>query len=96
KSTRAAKEHSGAERTKAKLESSALAVSAQTGPDGRLFGSVTASDVAGAIASQLGVDIDRHAIELAEPIKHLGVHTVRVKLHTDVVAQVRVDVSAAE
>ena len=96
KSTKAAKERSGAEQTKTKLESAALAVTAQTGPDGRLFGSVTAADVASAISSQLGVEIDRHSIELAEPIKHLGVHQVRVKLASEVDAQVRVEVAAAE
>jgi large subunit ribosomal protein L9 len=96
KSTKAAKERSGAEKTKAKLETQAVAVTAQTGPDGRLFGSVTAADIVGAVGQQLGVEIDRHSIELAEPIKHLGVHEVRVKLHGEVDATVRVDVSAAE
>src|SRR5688572_31303766 len=62
KAARQAKERSGAEQLKAKLESQPLAVVAQAGPDGRLFGSITAADVSAAIASQYSVEVDRHAI----------------------------------
>jgi large subunit ribosomal protein L9 len=95
RSTREAKELSGAEGLKAKLASLTVAVTAQAGPDGRLFGSITAADVSQALAAQHGTEIDRHAIELAEPIRHLGVHEVRIKLHADVIAEVTVEVSAA-
>ncbi len=95
KGAKEAKVRSSAEASKAKLESQPLQVAAQAGPDGRLFGSVTASDVADAIRDQLGVEIDRHDLELAEPIRHLGMHSVRVKIHTDVAAAVTVEVSAA-
>jgi large subunit ribosomal protein L9 len=88
------KERGRATELKAKLESQTLRVTAQAGPDGRLFGSVTASDVASALSSQAGAEIDRHDIEL-EPIKHLGVHTARIPLHADVVAEVTVEVASA-
>jgi len=78
-----------------KLATLQLQVTAQAGPDGRLFGSVTASDVAEALKAQADVEIDRHALELAEPIRHLGVHEVSVRVHSDVRATFRVEVSAA-
>jgi large subunit ribosomal protein L9 len=95
RSTREAKDLSGAEQLKSKLGATPLTVTAQAGPDGRLFGSVTAADVSAAIAAQLGTEIDRHAIELPEPIKHLGVHEVQVRLHGEVTAEVTVEVTAA-
>jgi large subunit ribosomal protein L9 len=95
KASRQAKERSDAEARKTKLESQPLRVTAQAGPDGRLFGSVTATDVADAIKEQLGVEVDRHDIELAEPIRHLGMHEVRIPVHAEVEAAVTVEVSAA-
>ena len=96
RSAKRAREERTAAGLKVKLESSTLRVTAQAGPDGRLFGSITAADVSGAIATAHGLEIDRHRIELAEPIRHLGVHTVRVPLMPDVVADVTVEVSAAQ
>jgi large subunit ribosomal protein L9 len=95
KGAKAAKELSGAEALRDKLASRALNVTAQAGPDGRLFGSVTSSDVADALKAQLDVEIDRHDLELAEPIRHLGNHEVRVKLHPEVEATITVEVVAA-
>ena len=95
RASREAKERTDADALRAKLEGQSLQVTAQAGPDGRLFGSVTAADVSEALKAQLGVEIDRHTIELAEPIRHLGVHTVKVPLHSEVDATVTVEVSAA-
>jgi large subunit ribosomal protein L9 len=67
-------------------------VAAKAGTEGRLFGSVTAADIAGAIEAQANVSIDRRKLVLAEPIKTLGTHTVPVKLHADVEFPVTVDV----
>ena len=78
-----------------RLRQVTLEVTAQAGEEGRLFGSVTAANVAELLAAQ-GFEIDRRRIELAEPIKALGEHRVSVKLHRDVVAEVRVRVTAAE
>jgi large subunit ribosomal protein L9 len=94
KSAKEGREKLQAEQVRDKLRSAPLTVSAQAGPDGRLFGSVTAADVAEAIGAQLGVEVDRHQVEL-EPIKHLGVHDVRVTLHPEVVAELPVEVLAA-
>lgn len=95
RASREAKERSNAEALKAKLEAQPLAVTAQAGPDGRLFGSVTASDVSVALAAQLEVEIDRHDVELPEPIRHLGTHDVRIPLGGGVTAAVTVEVTAA-
>jgi large subunit ribosomal protein L9 len=78
-----------------RLRALTLEVTAQAGEEGKLFGSVTAANVAELIAAQ-GVEIDRRRIDLAEPIKTLGEHLVSVKLHREVVAEVRVRVTAAE
>ena len=70
----------------------AFTVAARAGTEGRLFGSVTAADIAAAIESQANVRIDRRKLVLGEPIKTLGTHMVPVKLHADVEFPVTVDV----
>ena len=78
-----------------RLRQLTLEVTAQAGEEGKLFGSVTAANVAELLAAQ-GFEIDRRRIDLAEPIKALGEHSVSVKLHREVVAEVRVRVTAAQ
>ena len=67
---------------------------ARAGPEGRLFGSVTAADVADAVTAQSGVELDRRRLHIDEPIKALGSHEVPVKLHTDVEFRLNVEVVA--
>jgi large subunit ribosomal protein L9 len=59
-------------------------VTARAGEDGKLFGSVTAADVAAAIAQQAGIDVDRKDVHLEEPIRSLGTHEVRIHLFHEV------------
>ena len=73
-----------------------LRISARAGEEGRLFGSVTAADIAQAIASQAGVEVDRKAVRLDEPIRSLGTHEVSVRLFTDVEPVVTVEVVAQD
>ncbi len=73
----------------------AVVIKAKTGEEGKLFGSVTSMDIADAVKAQ-GVEIDKRKIVLDEPIKRLGDFTVSVKLHADVVAQIKVSVIAEE
>jgi large subunit ribosomal protein L9 len=80
---------------KSRLESLLLEVRANVGEEGKLFGSVTVVQIAELIAAQ-GIDLDRRKIQLAEPIKEIGEHSVPVRLHKDVVANLKVRVSAAE
>ncbi|HEU4431104.1 MAG TPA: 50S ribosomal protein L9 [Myxococcota bacterium] len=79
---------------KSRLEGLKLSVAAQVGEEGKLFGSVTAREIAELIAAQ-GVEIDRRTIQLVEPIKEAGTHTIAVRLHREVTAQVKVEVTAA-
>ena len=74
---------------KAALESAAVVLSARSGAEGRLFGSVTISDIAAAIKN---VEVDKRKIVLHAPIKLVGKHNVSVRLHPEVVAEVVVDV----
>jgi large subunit ribosomal protein L9 len=78
------------------LAASPVYISARAGEEGRLFGSVTKSDVARAIQEQLGQDIDRHIVRLDEPIRTLGTHQIEVHLHEEVNALVTVEVIAHE
>jgi large subunit ribosomal protein L9 len=80
---------------KQKIEAQPLSVAAQAGPDGRLFGSITAAQIAEALKERLDTDIDRHGIELSEPIRHLGFHSVQIKLHGEVSADVTLEVVEA-
>ena len=72
-----------------KISKVALTFPVQTGKDDKLFGSITSKDVAEGLAEQ-GVEIDRRKIQLAQPLKELGIFTVPVKLHREVVADMSV------
>ena len=72
-----------------KLEQVSLTFSARVGEEGKLFGSVTAADLAAQLEAQ-GFHIEKRQIDLHEPIKALGVYRVPVRLHADVKPEVRV------
>lgn len=76
---------------KAKVDKMKLEVSAQAGEGGKLFGSVTAANLAELLAEQ-GLEVDRRKIQLSEPIKQVGVHTVALRLRSDVMAEFEVTV----
>jgi len=79
-----------AEEVAATLNKSVITIEARTGEDERLFGSVTAANIAGAIEQARGIRLDRRRIRLEEPIKSLGTHQVPVQVHGDVEANVKV------
>jgi large subunit ribosomal protein L9 len=91
---RDAQDRAAAETLATTLVPKVITVTARAGSEGKLFGSVTASDIAAAVEAQTNVVIDRRKIVLAEPIKTLGTHTVPVKLHADVEFPVTLDVVA--
>ena len=72
-----------------KLEQVSLTFSARVGEEGKLFGSVTAADIAQQLESQ-GFHIEKRQIDLHEPIKALGVYRVPIRLNADVKPEVRV------
>ncbi len=82
------KELAAANKLKAELENVSLNILVKVGEEDKLFGSVTASDIANALAEK-GFEIEKRKIELAEPIKSLGIHEVPVKLHPKVSAVVK-------
>jgi large subunit ribosomal protein L9 len=79
---------------KADLEKLSVTIGARAGKDGRLFGSITAGDIATAVKDAGGPTLDRKRIRLDEHIKSIGAHTVTVNLHPDVVASIPVNVTA--
>ena len=74
----------------ATLNKTVITIEARTGEDERLFGSVTAANISGAIQKARDLRIDRRRIMLDEPIKSLGTHQVTVQVHGDVQANVKV------
>ena len=68
-----------------------IVVQKRVGEHGQLFGSVTANEIADALEAK-GVNVDKRRIELAAPIKNLGLHDVEVRLHKDVAAHIQVEV----
>lgn len=81
-----------ARRLAQELASGGITIRRKSGEGGRLFGSVTARDIADAIKEVLGVEIDRRKIELPDPIKAVGSYTIPIRLHAQVSARVVVDV----
>ena len=92
---KAAKQLQDLQAVKTRVEALSVTISARVGEEGKLFGSVTSLQVHEALAAQ-GFEIDRRRIEIAEPIKEAGEHRVHVKLHRDVVAELKVTVTAEE
>ena len=79
-----------------KLGSTPITVQARAGERGRLYGSVTAADIAEEVARITGAELDRHLVRLSEPIKELGSYSVPLKLSRNVETTLQVEVVSAE
>jgi large subunit ribosomal protein L9 len=90
---RSATEKALAEALAVKLEPVVLDFTRKSGEAGHLFGSVTSADIAAALDAK-GFEIDRRKIQLPEPLKTVGDHTVTIKLYREVAAHVKVNVLA--
>jgi large subunit ribosomal protein L9 len=86
---RTQEEHSAASERAKQIEGTSVTFTARAGEEGKLFGSITASDIAEKLAEQ-GIQIDRKQIVLEEPIKALGVFSVPVRLHAEVKPEIKV------
>lgn len=91
---RDASDRAAAEEVAKALVPKVITIAHRAGAEGKLFGSVTTTDIAEAIAAQAGVEIDRRKLHLDEPIKALGQHLVPAKLHADVEFPVTVEIVA--
>lgn len=85
------KEH--AQKFAQELESVVLKFSVKTGQEGKLFGSVTGSNIFDALKEK-GFEVDKKKIVLPEPIRHIGTHQVAVRLYPGVTANLKVEVNA--
>ena len=83
-------EKQAARETAEKLQSVLVKITIQSGADGKLYGSVGTKDIAEALASQHGVEIDKRKIVLDSPIKAYGTYTVDVKLYPEIAGKLNV------
>lgn len=84
-------ERDAAQKAADSVKGTKIVIHKRVGDNGHLFGSVTAVEIADALEAK-GVTVEKRRIELAHPIKSLGIHDVDVKLHRDVSAHIRVEV----
>ncbi|HEY5165962.1 MAG TPA: 50S ribosomal protein L9 [Acidimicrobiia bacterium] len=94
RSARDARDQAAAEDVAARVGAATITLSVRAGEGGKLFGSVTSIDVAEAVQAQTGVEVDRRAIDLPEPIKELGNAEVPVRFHPEVIATLHLEVVA--
>ena len=88
------REKEQAELTKARLEGREVTIKVKAGTGDKLFGAVTAKEISDILQKEFGVSIDKKKIEIVEPIKHLGEHTVRLKIYPSVQAEVKLIVAS--
>ncbi len=89
---RLATEKKEAQELAAKLKEIVVVINAPGGSDSRLYGSITSKDIADALKSAHGIDIDKRKISLADPIKAYGTYQADVKLYTEVSGKITVRV----
>ncbi len=90
-----AKDRGAAEEIARVLVAKTVSIKARAGSGGRLFGSVTAADIAEAVATQTGVHLDRRQLVVSDGIRTVGEHAVTVKLHSDVQFPLNLEVVAS-
>ena len=90
-------EKAEAQALKAELEKEVTVVkfTEKVGPDGRTFGSITAKKIAEELAKQFGLKINKRSIELNHPIRAIGSVEVPVKLHKEVIAEIKLSIKEA-
>lgn len=89
----AAENLEAAQQMAAKIEQWLVETKIKTGEGGRSFGSVSSKEICASVAAQYGENIDKKKVHLEEPIRTLGTYEVKVKLHPQVTATMRVHVA---
>ncbi len=84
-----------AEEIRDQLQALTVTIPAQAGSSGRLFGAVTINDIVAAVTSAGGPEIDKRRIQLGNPIKTVGVHQVKVRVHDEMWADLTLEVVAS-
>ena len=79
----------------AQIEKESITLSIKMGENGRTFGSISSKEIAAAYKSQLNIEIDKKKLQLAEPVRSLGVYKVPYKVHPKVTAELTVKVTEA-
>ena len=92
---RDASDRAAAQEVASALVPKVVTITARAGAEGKLFGSVSTAEIADAVTSQTGVEIDRRQLHLDEPIKTVGTHLVPAKLHAEVEFPITVEVVAS-
>jgi len=92
---REVRDQSQASGIKRELEALSVKIAVRAGGGGRLFGAVTVADIVDAVSRAGGPQVDKRRIEIGQPIKTVGVHTVTVRVHPEVTAAVSVEVVPA-
>ena len=75
-----------------KIKASSITLAIKAGEGGKTFGSVSTKEIAKAITDQLGIEVDKKKMVLDEPIKSLGTHIIKIKLHPKVTTELSVKV----
>jgi len=88
--------HADAESNARKLDGLTVVITGKVGSGTKLYGSVTAQDVADAIKKATGIEVDKRRVGLVDPIKTLGVYAIPVRLGAEITATVHVDVTTEE
>lgn len=73
-----------------KLQGKVITLQAKAGSEGRLYGSVTNADIAEALSQEVGQEVDKHKVELEEPLKQLGRHEVTIRFTKNLLPKVTV------
>lgn len=92
---REAADRESAQAIVAELAKRTIQIQAKAGSEGRLFGSVTATDIAHAVDAQAGISLDRKSIEISSPIRTVGDHSVTVELFAGITGTISLSVSAS-
>lgn len=93
---REARELNEAEELGRRINKLKITLTLETGETGKAFGSITARDIADRLKEELGVEIDRHRVDLERPLKETGTHEVSIRLHSEVVARLNLTIKGSE
>ncbi len=88
------REKEQAEALKARIDGKTVQIKVKTGAGDKLFGAVTAKEISDILQKEFGVPIDKKKIDIPEAIKHLGEHTIRLKIYPSVQAEVKIVVAS--